>query len=173
RSSDARRLSSSRARCSQGTTTRTARTCLPRRAPSTSSCSPPTRAVSPRTGGRRSCSRPGRRGRSWDSPRARGSLHWSTSGGRPPRHRQRSGSPSPSTSSSYPRPSTIAPGHAGVAELADAPGLGPGGLRPLEVRLLSPALLVGLGLLLGRLFRGLLLRLDLVLVPKLATGRAD
>ena len=28
---------------------------------------------------------------------------------------------------------------AGVAELADAPGLGPGGLRPLEVRLLSPA----------------------------------
>ena len=30
---------------------------------------------------------------------------------------------------------------AGVAELADAPGLGPGGLRPLEVRLLSPALL--------------------------------
>ena len=29
--------------------------------------------------------------------------------------------------------------HAGVAELADAPGLGPGGLRPLEVRLLSPA----------------------------------
>ena len=32
------------------------------------------------------------------------------------------------------------PGPAGVAELADAPGLGPGGLRPLEVRLLSPAL---------------------------------
>jgi glucose/arabinose dehydrogenase len=30
---------------------------------------------------------------------------------------------------------------AGVAELADAPGLGPGGLRPLEVRFLSPALL--------------------------------
>src|SRR6185312_723121 len=29
--------------------------------------------------------------------------------------------------------------HAGVAELADAPGLGPGGLRLLEVRLLSPA----------------------------------
>src|SRR5215471_12103909 len=29
---------------------------------------------------------------------------------------------------------------AGVAELADAPGLGPGGLRPLEVRVLSPAL---------------------------------
>ena len=28
---------------------------------------------------------------------------------------------------------------AGVAELADAPGLGPGGLRPLEVRVLSPA----------------------------------
>ena len=28
---------------------------------------------------------------------------------------------------------------AGVAELADAPGLGPGGLRSLEVRLLSPA----------------------------------
>ena len=28
---------------------------------------------------------------------------------------------------------------AGVAELADAPGLGPGGLRPLEVRFLSPA----------------------------------
>jgi hypothetical protein len=26
-----------------------------------------------------------------------------------------------------------------VAELADAPGLGPGGLRLLEVRLLSPA----------------------------------
>ena len=30
---------------------------------------------------------------------------------------------------------------AGVAELADAPGLGPGGLRPLEVQVLSPALL--------------------------------
>src|SRR3982074_3412480 len=29
---------------------------------------------------------------------------------------------------------------AGVAELADAPGLGPGELRLLEVRLLSPAL---------------------------------
>jgi hypothetical protein len=29
---------------------------------------------------------------------------------------------------------------AGVAELADAPGLGPGGLRPLEVQVLSPAL---------------------------------
>ncbi len=28
---------------------------------------------------------------------------------------------------------------AGVAELADAPGLGPGGLRPLEVQVLSPA----------------------------------
>jgi hypothetical protein len=28
---------------------------------------------------------------------------------------------------------------AGVAALADAPGLGPGGLRLLEVRLLSPA----------------------------------
>jgi hypothetical protein len=32
------------------------------------------------------------------------------------------------------------PNRAGVAELADAPGLGPGGLRLLEVRLLSPAL---------------------------------
>src|SRR5688572_14295967 len=28
---------------------------------------------------------------------------------------------------------------AGVAELEDAPGLGPGGLTPLEVRVLSPA----------------------------------
>ena len=28
---------------------------------------------------------------------------------------------------------------AGVAELVDAPGLGPGGLAPLEVRVLSPA----------------------------------
>ena len=31
---------------------------------------------------------------------------------------------------------------AGVAELADAPGLGPGGLRPLEVQVLSPALMI-------------------------------
>src|SRR5205807_1473344 len=38
------------------------------------------------------------------------------------------------TRRSYPRTS-----RAGVAELADAPGLGPGGLAPLEVRVLSPA----------------------------------
>src|ERR1700722_18439690 len=42
-----------------------------------------------------------------------------------------------------PAPGTGAPirfaYRAGVAELADAPGLGPGGLRPLEVRFLSPA----------------------------------
>ncbi len=38
------------------------------------------------------------------------------------------------------RKATLNSRHAGVAELADAPGLGPGGLRSLEVRLLSPAL---------------------------------
>ena len=37
------------------------------------------------------------------------------------------------------RASMLAASRAGVAELADAPGLGPGGPRPLEVRLLSPA----------------------------------
>ena len=35
---------------------------------------------------------------------------------------------------------------ASVAELADAPGLGPGGLWPVEVRILSLALVTRLGL---------------------------
>src|SRR5688500_15217403 len=41
-----------------------------------------------------------------------------------------------------PYPGALSFNPAGVAELADAPGLGPGGLRSLEVRLLSPALMI-------------------------------
>src|SRR5262249_35039028 len=73
--------------------------------------------------------------------------------------------------SSYPR-STIAPQTRGGRERDKRPGSGPGGLRPCEARVLSPALLLGLRPLVCRLLSRLL-RLDLVLIAELAARGAD